>query len=239
MRLALNNIVKDYDKNVLDSISIDIDGYKSIAIIGSSGCGKSTLLRLLAGIEYPQSGDITIDTWQLTPDTIQEYQQHIGFVFQKHNLFPHLTLKKNITLILEKTRKVPKEKAEARADELLELLHLSDEKDKIPSKVSGGQAQRASIARALSTHPEILLLDEPTASLDPILTHEVLMAIKELKSLGKNFIFVTHELAFVKSFAEYVIYIDQGRIIEHGTVDILDMPQTPALQAFMKNVTYD
>lgn len=239
MRISLKNVTKDYDKRVLDDISLVIDGYSSVAIIGLSGCGKSTLLRLIAGIEYPQSGEIMINEWQVDKENTKEYQTHIGIVFQHHNLFPHLTLKENITLILEKIKGQSETEANERAEELLELLHLCVEMDKLPANVSGGQAQRASIARALSTRPSLLLLDEPTASLDPILTHEVLTEIKLLKSMGKDFIFVTHELAFVKSFAEYVIFIDNGKIIEHGKVNILQNPATDQLKAFMKNVTYD
>lgn len=239
MKLSLNNIIKNYDKRVLDGLSIDLEGCSSIAIIGPSGCGKSTLLRLIAGIEFPQSGSISINGTDIVPTAVSDYQRSIGVVFQKHNLFPHLSLKANITLILEKTRGIKKDVADKRADELLELLHLSDQKHKKPAKVSGGQAQRASIARALSTDPKLMLLDEPTASLDPVLTHEVLMAIKDLKSLGKDFIFVTHEIAFVKSFADYVIFINSGKILEHGNVEILSNPTTKELQAFLKNVNYD
>ncbi len=238
MKISLKNITKYYDKKVLDDISIEIEGYSSVAIIGLRGCGKSTLLRLISGIEFPQEGEIQINDWKVTKDNIEEYQNHLGFVFQKHNLFPHLTLKKNITVILEKVKGQQKEEAEKRAEELLDMLHLHDEMNKRPAKVSGGQAQRASIARALSTRPSLLILDEPTASLDPILTHEVLMEIKHLKSLGKDFIFVTHELNFVKNFADYVIFIDEGKITAHGEVGILSNPSTDKLKAFMKNASY-
>jgi len=239
MKISIKNVTKYYDKKVLDDISIDIDGYSAVAIIGLSGCGKSTLLRLISGIEFPQAGEIQINEWKSTRETKREYQNQLGFVFQKHNLFPHLTLKQNITVILEKVKGQSKEEAEARAEELLNMLHLHDEMDKKPAKVSGGQAQRASIARALSTKPSLLIMDEPTASLDPILTHEVLMEIKHLKSMGKDFIFVTHELNFVKNFADYVIFIDEGKIAEHGETDILINPSTDKLKAFMKNVSYD
>ncbi len=239
MKLKISGVVKDYDKRVLNDISIEIEERSAFAVIGPSGCGKSTLLRLIAGIEFPQKGEIEINGKKITPASIQQYQKTIGVVFQDHNLFPHLSLEKNITIILEKLRGMSKSEAVKKADALLSLLHLSEQKNKLPAKVSGGQAQRASIARALSTDPELLLLDEPTASLDPVLTHEVLTAIQELKSLGKDFIFVTHEIAFVKSFADYVIFIDEGNIIEHGAVNILDEPKTDKLQAFLKNVTYE
>ncbi len=238
MKLKISGVVKDYDKRVLDGVSIEIERRSAVAVIGPSGCGKSTLLRLIAGIEFPQQGQIEINGTKITPASIQQYQKTIGVVFQDHNLFPHLSLEKNITIILEKIHGMKKEDAEKRADELLNLLHLSGHEHKLPAKVSGGQAQRASIARALSTNPDLLLLDEPTASLDPVLTHEVLTAIQELKTLGKDFIFVTHEIAFVKSFADYVIFIDEGNIIEHGGANILNNPATKKLQAFLKNVTY-
>ena len=239
MKLELSDMVKRYDKHVLNGVSIALNGYSAIAVIGPSGCGKSTLLRLIAGIEFPQQGEVIINDTRINPSTIAQYQKTIGVVFQDHNLFPHLSLKANITVILEKIRGMKKEDAGRKADTLLELLHLSEQKDKKPAKVSGGQAQRASIARALSTDPDLILLDEPTASLDPVLTHEVLTAIQELKTLGKDFIFVTHEIAFVKSFADYVIFIDDGSIIEHGGPDILSRPNTDKLKAFLKNVTYD
>ncbi len=238
MNFELKNLHMSYDKLILKNLSIKLDGYKSIAVIGASGCGKSTLLRLIAGIEFPESGQIKINNFEISEEIKSEYQKHIGYVFQKHNLFPHLTLEKNITLILEKTRGYSKEAAKEKADRLLGMLHLIEQKDKLPKNVSGGQAQRASIARAFSTDPDIILLDEPTASLDPILTHEVLEAIKELKNIGKDFIFVTHEIGFVQSFAEYFIFMDEGEIIEHGDIEELKNPATQKLIDFMDKVGF-
>jgi polar amino acid transport system ATP-binding protein len=166
----------------------------------------------------------------------EAYRKSIGFVFQNHNLFPHLTLKKNISLVLEKTRGYEKSDADEQADFYLSMLHLSDQANKLPKNVSGGQAQRASIARALSIKPDIIFLDEPTSALDPILTYEVLQAIEALKGLGKDFIFVTHVMHFVKDFADYVIFMDKGEIVEQGQPEILDHPKTVALQEFMKKV---
>ncbi len=236
MKLSLDQVVKEYDNRVLDHLTVDLDGHQAIAIIGPSGCGKSTLLRLLAGIERPQAGRIQVGDWLLTEETIPAYQKTIGFVFQTHNLFPHLSLKRNITLILEKTRGFSAADASDKADSLLTLLRLQDEQHKKPAQVSGGQAQRAAIARALCLDPDLLLLDEPTASLDPVLTHEVLSAVQDLRSLGKNFIFVTHEIAFVRSFADYVLFLDQGRIIEHGKSSLLQDPKTEGLRAFLEHV---
>jgi len=233
MKLELKNLSHSYDVEVLHDLNFKLDNYKSVAIIGVSGSGKSTLIRLLSGLEKPTTGELFVDGYAVQDE---EYRRQVGFVFQNHNLFPHLTLKRNITLVLEKTRGIDKIKAEEIALKYLSLLHLEDQVDKIPKNVSGGQAQRASIARALSIDPDVIFLDEPTSSLDPILTHEVLTAIEELRELGKQFIFVTHVMSFVKDFADYVLYMDNGNITEHGTPDILDNPKTKELQGFMSRV---
>ena len=233
MRIEIKNLDHEYDVEVLHDLNFFLEKYKSIGIIGVSGSGKSTLIRLMSGIEKPTSGEIYINGMNVAND---EHKKRVGFVFQNHNLFPHLSLKKNITLVLEKTRNKTKEEASEAADKYLNLLHLSDQMDKLPKNVSGGQAQRASIARALSINPEIVFLDEPTASLDPILTHEVLTAVEELRDLGKEFVFVTHVLSFVHDFADYVIYMYQGKIWEHGLPKILDNPKTKELKDFMHKV---
>jgi polar amino acid transport system ATP-binding protein len=233
MNLKINNVSHLYDVEVLHDLSLELDGYHSIAIIGVSGSGKSTLIRLLSGLEQPSSGELFVNNYSVNNES---YRKSIGFVFQHHNLFPHLTLKQNITLVLEKTRGVGKDDAELIARKYLTMLHLEDQMDKLPKNVSGGQAQRASIARALSINPDIIFLDEPTSSLDPILTYEVLTAVEELKTLGKDFIFVTHVMSFVKDFADFVIYMDKGEIVEMGTPDILDHPKSESLKAFMYKV---
>lgn len=233
MTLEINNLTHFYDQKVLNECNINLAGYKSIAIIGVSGSGKSTLLRILSGLEMPKEGYAKINGF-LTNDL--EYKKSLGFVFQNHNLFPHLSLIKNITIVLEKTRNIAKEEAYEIALKYLKLLKLEDQINKLPKNVSGGQAQRASIARALAINPSIIFLDEPTSSLDPILTDEVLSAIEDLKVLGKDFIFVTHVMSFVKDFADYVIYLDKGKIIEHGKPIILDKPKTIELKTFMSRV---
>ncbi len=233
MKIKIDQVSHLYDVEVLHDLSLNLDGYKSVAIIGVSGSGKSTLIRLLSGLEKPSLGELFVNGHSVNEE---EYRKKIGFVFQHHNLFPHLTLKQNITLVLEKTRGYEKEQAEQIALKYLSMLHLEDQVNKLPKNVSGGQAQRASIARALSINPDIIFLDEPTSSLDPILTHEVLTAVEELKSLGKDFIFVTHVMSFVKDFADYVIYMDKGEIAEMGTPDILDHPKSESLKAFMQKV---
>jgi polar amino acid transport system ATP-binding protein len=230
VKINIQNLTHQYDVEVLKSLTFQLEGYRSIAIIGASGSGKSTLLRLLSGLEKPSQGTILINDTDVKEET---YRKLIGFVFQNHNLFPHLTLERNISLILEKTRGYQKAKAIEIARDYLNRVRLSDQMYKLPKNVSGGQAQRASIARAFSLDPEIVFLDEPTASLDPVLTHEVLQAVKEFKASGKSFIFVTHILSFVRDFADYVIFMDQGQIMEHGPVNLLDKPQTDALKNYM------
>ena len=233
VKIDIKNVSHTYDVEVLNNISLLLENYESVAIIGVSGSGKSTLLRIMSGLEKPTAGDVMINDMNVNDEG---YKKHIGFVFQSHNLFPHLTLKRNISLILEKTRGYEKEQAEKTAEKYLSLLHLEDQMNKLPKHVSGGQAQRASIARALSINPNIVFLDEPTASLDPILSYEVLKAVEDLKGLGKSFIFVTHVMSFVRDFADYVIFMDKGEIIEQGTPDILDHPTHDALKAFMMKV---
>jgi polar amino acid transport system ATP-binding protein len=233
MNINIKNITHTYDVDVLHDISFILEGYKSVAIIGISGSGKSTLLRLMSGLETPTSGEIHIDGQNVLD---AQYKKHIGFIFQHHNLFPHLSLEENITLVLEKTRGVDKLTAKETAHKYLSLLHLEDQVYKKPKNVSGGQAQRASIARALSVDPSTIFMDEPTASLDPILTFEVLSAVQELRVLGKNFVFVTHVLSFVRDFADYVIFMHEGQITEHGTPEILDHPKHQAFKDFMMKV---
>ncbi len=233
MKIEIKNVSHTYDVEVLNNLNLSLSKYKSVAIIGVSGSGKSTLIRMMSGLEKPTSGEIFINDFDVRDDT---YKKKIGFVFQSHNLFPHLTLKRNITLVLEKTRGMEKAQAEQIALKNLSLLHLEDQINKLPKNVSGGQAQRASIARALSMNPDIIFLDEPTSSLDPILTHEVLQAIEELKVLGKEFILVTHVMSFAKDFADYVIFMKEGQIAEQGLPSILENPKTEDLKAFMAKV---
>ncbi len=233
MNITINNLTKKYDNQVvLDDVCINVQNVGTIGIIGESGCGKSTLLRQLAGIETPDSG--TIDINGISPITNKiAFQEKIGVVFQKHNLFPHLTLKENISLIIRKTKKLDKSDADNKALDLLKKLFIENEANKKPSMVSGGQAQRCSIARALSTDPELIFLDEPTAALDPILTSEVLKSVTTLKNEGINFIFVTHEISFLKNIADYIIFFKNGRICEHGVASCLLNPKTKELQEFL------
>lgn len=235
MNLTIKNLSKNYNdiailKNI--NINIDIEKVSAIGIIGESGCGKSTLLRQLAGIEAPDVGEILING--ISPIlNKKEFREKIGFVFQKHNLFPHLTVKENITLILSKIKKQDKTFVDEKVNLLLKQLFIEKEANRKPDEISGGQAQRASIARTLSTDPEIIFLDEPTAALDPILTNEVLKSVKNLKQDGRNFIFVTHEISFLKEFADFVIFLKNGEICEYGDNSCLYNPKTEELSKFL------
>ncbi|MFI3174214.1 MAG: ATP-binding cassette domain-containing protein [Bacillota bacterium] len=234
MKLVVKNLCKSYDTSeIFTNLNFSLDGVSAVGIIGGSGCGKSTLLRQLAGIETPDSGEIFIN--DMSPITQKkEYQEKIGVVFQQHNLFPHLTIEKNITLLLEKIKKIDKQTAKEKTHAILSELFMLEQKDKLPAQISGGQAQRASIARALATDPEIIFLDEPTAALDPQLTFEVFQSIEKLKDTGIDFIFVTHEMRFLKRFADYFIFVDKGKIIEQGNISELETPKTSQLQEFLQ-----
>jgi len=233
MKINIKNVSHTYDIEVLHDLTFNLEGKKAVALLGQSGSGKSTLLRMMAGLEKPTKGEITVNDLKVdNPD----YKDYVGFVFQFHNLFPHLTLERNISLILEKTRGIEKEKAKKTAVDNLSFLGLGDQVHKLPKNVSGGQAQRASIARALSMNPDIIFLDEPTSSLDPILTDDVLSAVEDLRDSGKDFVFVTHVLSFVRDFADYIVFMHEGNIVEHGDTSILDNPKSEAMQSYMNKV---
>jgi polar amino acid transport system ATP-binding protein len=235
MDIKIDNLTKSYDREIIKGLSIELKDHSAVAIIGKSGCGKSTLLRLISGIEQPDHGSIEISGVDINHD-LRNYQKSIGFVFQKHNLFPHLSVLKNITLILEEAFEMDKKLAMDRSLKLLKRFHLSKEIHKKPSEISGGQAQRASIVRAIAPQPDLLFFDEPTASLDPILTYEVLDTIESLKKGGTKFLMVTHEMDFVRRSADYVVFLDDGKIIEQGPVAILEQPRTQLLRSFVTRV---
>lgn len=237
MELALHNVNKTYDgKAILLDINADISGKSGIAIIGPSGAGKSTLLRLLSMIEKPDSGEIHVNNNFLEEVSADEYYKKIGFVFQSHTLFPHLTVLRNITLILEKVHNKSKVEAQDIALKLLGQFGLSEHIHKKAGQLSGGQSQRVSIVRSLSINPEVLFLDEPTSALDPVLTQEVLKTIIQLREVNMNFVIVTHEILFAKKAADYIIFMEDGKIVEMGDVSILDDPKTEELQTFLSNV---
>jgi len=237
MELKLKNVYKKYDeKDILIDLSLHIKDKDAIAIIGPSGAGKSTLLRLLSMIEKPDSGNICVNDNHLSEISPEEYYKKIGFVFQSHNLFPHLTVLRNITLILEKVHNKTVEEANKIALDLLKHFELTEHIHKRAGQLSGGQSQRVSIVRSLAISPEVLFLDEPTSSLDPVLKQEVLKTILKLKVEHMNFVIVTHEILFAKKAADYVIFMEDGKIVEMGEISILDNPKTDQLKKFLSNV---
>ncbi len=237
MNLKISNLIKKYDdKTVLDQINLDIRDFQVLALIGASGSGKSTLLRLIAGLEGFESGSITVNEDPILDGHIDAYRKRVGFVFQDHNLFNHLTVLENLILVLEKVHRKKRKDILPKIEALLKQFDLLEHKDKLPHQLSGGQSQRVSIVRALSIEPEIILLDEPTSSLDPILTFEVLSAVEKLGIQKKDFIIVTHEIGFAKHTADYIVFMQEGRVIEQGDVSVLDRPKSAELQAFLSKV---
>ena len=215
MNLDISGLTREYEtETALKGLDLNIDGDKSVAVVGPSGGGKSTFLRLLAGLEKPDSGSVKVDGRAIDYDEkpLREYRKRIGFVFQAHNLFPHWTALKNITMPLIKVYGVDEGEAGRRAMGLLSRFGLAEHAHKLPVQLSGGQQQRISIARAMARQPEILLLDEPTSALDPQLTKEVLDMILALKLEGTNIIMATHEMAFAKRAADRVVFIDDGKV---------------------------
>lgn len=239
MDIKLKNVFKSYeDTPILNDLNLSIRNKSAVAIIGPSGAGKSTLLRLLSMIETPDSGEITVNQHFLSETDPHEYYKSIGFVFQSHSLFPHLTVLRNITLVLEEVHKYTKQESHQLAMTLLEQFDLAAHIHKLGFQLSGGQAQRVAIVRSLAIHPEVLFLDEPTSALDPVLTQEVLRTILKLRELNTHFVIVTHEILFAKKAADHIIFMENGKIVEEGDVSILEHPQTEALKRYLSNVFY-
>lgn len=237
MKLSIKDLSKYYgDQQVLKHLTLELENVSKLALIGASGSGKSTLLRLMAGLEDFESGSLQVNDYLLKTTDLESYRKKVGFVFQDHNLFSHLSVLDNILLILEKVHKRSRESVIEPVSQLLDRFGLYAHKDKKPHQISGGQSQRVSIVRALAIEPDIVLLDEPTSSLDPVLTYEVLKAIETLASEQKDFVIVTHELGFAKRVADYVVFMQDGEILEHGSPDILQNPQSQALKDFLSKV---
>lgn len=241
MNLNINNVVKQYEiERALDDFTFSVQNVPSVVIVGPSGGGKSTLLRLFAGLEIATSGEICINGQEIVNDEkwLKEYRKNVGVVFQSYNLFPHWTAMENITMPLIKVHGYSTEQARETCLQLLKRFDLVEHIDKIPAKLSGGQKQRIAIARALAINSELLLFDEPTSALDPQLTSGVLEMIVELKKSGTDILMVTHEMAFAKKAADYVVFIDQGKAIEHGTAhEFFNHPKSKVLQEFLSHST--
>jgi polar amino acid transport system ATP-binding protein len=240
VKLGLRQISKKFDGHVaLDAVSLQLDAVHTLALIGPSGGGKSTLLRIIAGLEFPDSGTVEINEERVVFEEapLREHRRTIGTVFQAFNLFPHLTALQNITLPLEKVHGHAVAEAEEIARRLLVRFRLENHAGKRPAELSGGQRQRVAIARAISIKPRLLLFDEPTSALDPEMTAEVLDMIKELREEGRDFILVTHEMGFARQIADQAVFLAGGRIIEAGPVAALfDAPATPQTRDFLARV---
>jgi general L-amino acid transport system ATP-binding protein len=207
------------DFHVLKDINMKVKEREVVVVIGPSGSGKSTLIRCINRLEEHQEGQIIVDDIELSNDVsnISAIRREIGMVFQQFNLFPHLTVRQNITLAQRYVRRRPRREADDVAQKLLERVGIPEQADKYPGQLSGGQQQRVAIARALAMNPKIMLFDEPTSALDPEMIKEVLDVMKELARSGMTMIVVTHEMGFAREVADRVIFMDEGRIVEIGT----------------------
>ncbi|MBI1280978.1 MAG: ATP-binding cassette domain-containing protein [Anaerolineaceae bacterium] len=225
--------------HVLRDITVDVAQREVVVVIGPSGSGKSTFIRCINRLEEHQAGQIVVDGIELGNDmrNIAAIRREIGMVFQQFNLFPHKTVAENITLAPMKVRGWSKDKAEAKAKELLERVGIPEQANKYPGQLSGGQQQRVAIARALAMEPKIMLFDEPTSALDPEMIKEVLDVMKELALSGMTMICVTHEMGFAREVADRVIFFDQGRIIEQGTPEyFFESAQHPRTKLFLSQI---
>lgn len=223
----------------LDGVDAEIRRGKVVVIIGPSGSGKSTFLRCLNLLEHPTGGSIIVDGADITDPKadINKYRQKMGMVFQHFNLFPHMTILRNMTLAPQKLLKKSKEEAEKKAMELLERVGLADRAGAYPSQLSGGQKQRIAIVRALCMEPEVMLFDEPTSALDPEMVGEVLEVMKNLAREGMTMVCVTHEMGFAKEVANHVIFMDEGKIVEEGSPsEIFDNPKSERLRSFLAKI---
>lgn len=233
----IKNLRKSFGDNlVLDNVSIDFPAQSATVIIGASGSGKSTLMRCMNLLEELNDGQINLDGSDISAygTDIDSVRGRIGSVFQAFNLFPHLTVVENITLAPRLVHGVKKEVADTNARQLLARFGLEDKADEFPNLLSGGQQQRVAIIRAVATHPKILLLDEVTSALDPVLIAEVLTLISELKQEGMTMVIATHEMGFAKKIADRVVFLHKGRVHESGTPDaIFSNPQSQELKDFL------
>ena len=236
-RLKVVNLKKNYDtKVVLDGVDLEVFPGQIVAVIGSSGSGKSTVLRCVNLLEDILDGQIFLEGVEISePDVDQDkVREQIGLVFQSFNLFGHLSIVENITLALINVKKMAKAEARQKALSWLERIGLADKADSYPDKLSGGQQQRTAIVRAIAMEPKVLLLDEVTSALDPELVGEVLSLIKDLKATGTTILMATHELSFAREVADWVIFLEKGKILEQGEAkDFFDNPRQPRTKEFL------
>ena len=226
------------DLHVLKGIDLHIDEGEVVVIIGPSGSGKSTLLRCINFLEEPTGGTITVDGIPLDSEVnINKVREEVGMVFQRFNLFPHMTVLDNITLAPIKVRKMEKSRAEQTAQDLLDRVGLGDKFDAYPNQLSGGQQQRVAIARALAMNPKVMLFDEPTSALDPEMVGEVLDVMQRLAESGMTMIIVTHEMGFAREVGTRLLFVDGGYIVEQGKPkEVFDNPKEERTRAFLSKI---
>ncbi|MDE6714047.1 MAG: amino acid ABC transporter ATP-binding protein [Lachnospiraceae bacterium] len=242
--LKINHLHKTYgDQVILKDFNLEVNKGEVVVIIGPSGCGKSTLLRCINALEDIQGGEVLLDNEPVRKENknISKMRQKIGMVFQSYDLFPHKTILENILLAPIKVQKRNRSEAEQEALELLKKVGLADRRDDYPRQLSGGQKQRVAIVRALCMHPEILLLDEITAALDPEMVREVLEVVLSLARAGSTMLIVTHEMAFAKAIADRILFLDNGEIVEESNQpkDFFKQPVTDRAKAFLKTFDYE
>ena len=242
--LSVRHLKKAFGEHaIFEDFNLDVHKGEVVVIIGPSGCGKSTLLRCLNGLEPIQAGEILLDGEPVLRDnpSITRMRQKIGMVFQSYELFPHKTILENILLAPRKVQKRPRAEVEKEALELLQKVGLADWKDDYPRQLSGGQKQRVAIVRALCMHPEILLLDEITAALDPEMVREVLEVVLSLARAGSTMVIVTHEMNFARAIANRILFIENGAVVEQSDDPkaFFASPKTDRAKAFLKSFDYD
>ena len=226
------------DLHVLKGIDLHIDEREVVVIIGPSGSGKSTLLRCINFLEEPTDGTITVDGIPMDSDAnITKVREEVGMVFQRFNLFPHMTVIDNITLAPMKVRKVERSRAEQTAQDLLDRVGLGDKAGAYPNQLSGGQQQRVAIARALAMQPKVMLFDEPTSALDPEMVGEVLDVMQRLAETGMTMIIVTHEMGFAREVGTRLLFVDGGYIVEQGKPkEVFENPKEERTKAFLSKI---
>lgn len=237
--IKMIDVYKSFGKNeVLKGINLHVERGEVVVVIGPSGSGKSTVLRCMNYLEEPTSGDVIVDGMNLNvKENINNVRAEVEMVFQRFNLFPHMTVLDNITLAPQKIRKMSKEEAEKIALELLAKVGLQDKADSYPQQLSGGQQQRVAIARALAMKPKVMLFDEPTSALDPEMVSEVLDVMKNLAKEGMTMVVVTHEMGFAKEVGTRVLFVDEGKILEEGTPkDVFEHPTNERTQLFLSKI---
>ncbi len=239
-KLSIQNLTKYFGTNlILHSVNLDVAPHEVVCLIGASGSGKSTLLRCINRLFPYDYGRILLDGVNIEGEemTDNELRKRIGIVFQSYNLFPHMTVLDNITLAPRKVHGIGRKEAEARAHELLELFGLEEQAESYPDRLSGGQQQRVAIVRAITTNPDVLLLDEVTAALDPELIGGVLNIIRDLIDEGMTMVIVTHEMGFARDVADRVCFLDEGRIVEEGKpARLFTRPENPRTQQFLQRI---